>query len=142
MQNPDLNTITVQTKRRTTQTPARMLASEAIEAARDKKATDIVVLDMRIASGLADYFVLCTGMSDLQVKAVVEAVEMRIRDVFKERPWRVEGMDHHQWVLMDYVDLVVHVFSPERRAFYDLERLWSDAPSETAGEGPVALLSP
>ena len=142
MQKPDLKPRSALDKRRQTPTPVRALAREAVEAAKEKKAEDIVILDMRAASGLADYFVLCTGISDLQVKAIVEAVELRLKDAFTERPWHIEGADHRQWVLMDYVDLVVHVFSPERRAFYDLERLWSDAPSEAASDGPVALLSP
>ena len=142
MQKPDLKTRTAPDKRRKTPTPVRALAREAVQAAQEKKAEDIVILDMCAASGFADYFVLCTGTSDLQVKAVVEAVEMRLKEVCLERPWHIEGTDHCQWVLMDYVDLVVHVFSPERRTFYDLERLWSDAPSEAVGEGPVVLLSP
>ena len=118
------------TKKRQTETPVRELTRLAVEAAQEKKALDIVVMDMRQVSGLADFFVLATGVSDIQVKAVYEAVEDRIRKAFGERPWHREGEDHRQWVLLDYVDLVVHVFNPERRAFYDLERLWSDAPME------------
>ncbi len=107
-----------------------MLAAHAIDAALAKKAHDITVLDMRAVSGVADYFVVCTGESDLQVKAIFEAVEDRIKAQCQERPWHVEGADHRQWVLLDYVDLVVHVFIPEKRAFYSLERLWGDAPLE------------
>ncbi|MDE2731398.1 MAG: ribosome silencing factor [Bacteroidota bacterium] len=118
-------------KRRTTQTAVRALADEAIAAAVEKKAQGIVLIDMREVSGMADYFVVCTGDSDVQIKAIVEAVETRVRDRFRERPWHVEGADHRQWVLMDYVDLVVHIFTPERRSFYDLERLWGDAPCES-----------
>lgn len=121
-------------KKRKTTTPPRVLAAQAIEAAIEKKAVDIVVLDMHAVSGVADYFVICTGESDLQVKAIFEAVEDRIRQVCHERPWHHEGTDHRQWVLMDYVDLVVHIFSPEKRAFYDLERLWGDAPHERVPE--------
>ena len=121
-------------KKRKTPTPARVLAAEAIEAAIDKKALDIVVLDMRQVSGVADYFVICTGESDIQVKAIYEAIEMRIKEAYHERPWHHEGTDHRQWVLIDYVDLVIHIFSPEKRAFYDLERLWGDAPMERVPE--------
>lgn len=117
-------------KERTTLTSVKSLVEEAVAAAADKKAQNIVLMDMRQASGMADYFVVCTGDSDVQIKAIVEAVETRVRDRYQERPWHVEGADHRQWVLMDYVDLVVHVFTPERRSFYDLERLWGDAPCE------------
>ncbi len=117
-------------KKRKTRTPARVLAAHAIDAALEKKAHDVTVLDMRQVSGVADYFVVCTGESDLQVKAIFEAVEDRIKARCQERPWHVEGAEHRQWVLLDYVDLVVHVFITEKRAFYDLERLWGDAPIE------------
>ena len=129
-------------KKRETPTPVRILAQHAIGAALDKKASDVVVMDMRAVSGLADYFVICTGASDMQVKAIQENVEDRIKEECGERPWHREGQDHRQWVLLDYVDLVVHVFSPERRAFYDLERLWSDAPHEIAhlDQASIAML--
>ena len=117
-------------KKRKTPTSVRVLARHAVEAALSKKATDLVVLDMRAVSGVADFFVICNGDSDLQVKAIYEAVEDRIKEACEERPWHREGQEHRQWVLLDYVDLVVHVFSPEKRAFYDLERLWGDAPIE------------
>lgn len=132
-------------KKRNTGTPARALAAHAVDAALDKKASDITVLDMREVSGIADYFVLCTGDADLQVKAIVDAIQHRIREECDERPWKKEGEEHRTWVVLDYVDLVVHVFSEERRAFYDLERLWGDAPVEhVPDEAPssavVALL--
>lgn len=115
-------------KRRYSSTPADALTLHAVNAALDKKADDVVIIDMRAVSGVADYFVICSGASDIQVKAICEHIEERIRYACQERPWHREGEQHRQWVLLDYVDLVVHVFSPERRAFYDLERLWSDAP--------------
>lgn len=110
--------------------PARTLAQHALDAMLDKKAHDLLVIDMRRVSGVADYFVLGTGDSDLQVKAIVDAVRDRIREQCGERPWHTEGYEHRQWVLLDYVDLVVHVFSDQRRSFYNLERLWGDAPTE------------
>lgn len=121
---------TTRPKKRTTPTPARDLAHRAVDAVLDKKATDVVVMDMREVSGVADYFVVCTGESDRQVKAIADAVQDEIREAYKERPWHKEGLDHLQWVLLDYVDVVVHVFDSERRQFYDLERLWGDAPRE------------
>ena len=114
--------------------PAHLLAQHAIEAAFSKKAYDVVIMDMREVSGIADFFVLCSGTSDLQIKAIVQAIRDRIREFGNERPWHVEGTENHQWVLMDYVNLVVHVFNEEKRAFYDLERLWGDAPKESISE--------
>lgn len=131
-------------KKRKTPTPVRLLARHAVAAALDKKARDITVLDMREVSGVADYFVICTGDSDLQIKAIFEAVRSDIRDACDEKPWHREGTDSYQWVLLDYVDLVVHIFNEEKRAFYDLERLWGDAPMESVPDDgdveDVALL--
>ncbi len=123
------------------QTPVHVLVQHAVEAAMDKKAEDVVVMDMRAVSGLADYFVICTGASDLQVKAIHENVEDRIKAACGERPWHREGEEFRQWVLLDFVDLVVHVFLPERRAFYDLERLWKDAPQERMEARQTAHIS-
>ncbi len=106
------------------------LVENAVKAALEKKAEDIVVMEMADVSGLADFFVICSGNSDLQVRAIQENIEERLRIECDERPWHREGIAFRQWVLLDYVDLVVHVFRPERRAFYDLERLWKDAPLE------------
>ena len=118
----------------TSQLPVHELAQHAIEAAFSKKAIDVVVMDMRSVSGVSDIFVLCTGTSDLQIKAIYQAIRQRIREYGDELPWHVEGTDSLQWVLMDYVNLVVHIFSEEKRAFYDLERLWGDAPKENVSE--------
>jgi len=124
-------------KSRTTHLPVNELAQMAVEAAISKKAYDIVIMDMREVSGVADIFVLCTGSSDLQIKAIAEAVRMQIKENAQELPWHTEGTNNMQWVLLDYVDLVVHVFSEEKRTFYDLERLWNDAPKEEVDEDTV-----
>lgn len=113
-------------KRETTHPPTS-LAAAAIDAALGKKARDVVAMDVRGISGVTDLLVICTGDSDVQIKAVAEAVREELRTRFREKPWHVEGLDHLQWVLLDYVDVVVHVFTEERRRFYDLERLWGDA---------------
>ena len=118
----------------TSHLPVHELAQHAIEAAFSKKANDVVVMDMRSVSGVADIFILCTGTSDLQIKAIYQSIRERIRDFGDELPWHTEGTDSLQWVLMDYVNLVVHIFSEEKRAFYDLERLWGDAPKEAVSE--------
>jgi len=121
--------------------PAKVLALLAVEAALEKKAEQVLVMDIREVSGVADFFVLCTGTSEYQIKAIQASIEERLRDEAQERPWHREGQGYRQWVLLDYVDLVVHIFTPERRAFYDLERLWNDAPHElVTDEGEVAML--
>ena len=114
------------------------LVAHAVEAMLDKKARDITVMDMRDVAGFVDYFVIGTGDSKLQVKAVAEEIRARVRTQCDEKPWHMEGADAWQWVLLDYVDVVAHVFSPEKRAFYDLERLWGDAPRKDVG--PTGLL--
>ena len=124
--------------KRVTGVPAHILAREAVDALLEKKVRDIVVMDMKGVSGVADLFVLATGDSDLQVKAAVDSVRDRLRERFEERPWHVEGYEYRQWVLLDYVDLVVHVFMDERRSFYGLERLWGDAPREAVPDGGEA----
>ncbi len=91
-------------------------------------------MDMRDVSGVSDYFVICTGDSDIQIKAIADAIRERIKSECQELPWHTEGTGHHQWVLLDYVDVVAHLFDNERRGFYDLERLWGDAPRERVPE--------
>jgi len=110
---------------------AAELAALAVDGALSKKARDVVVMDLRGVTAIADFFVICAGESDLQVKAIAEEVERQIREHVGEKPWHREGLDHLQWVLLDYVDTVVHVFASERREFYALERLWGDARIET-----------
>jgi ribosome-associated protein len=110
--------------RRTRRLPAAIAA--AVEAARDKKATDLVVLDLRRSSAFTDFFLLCTGQSTRQVKAITDAIEARLRTA-RRAPSHLEGYERAEWVLMDYFDFVVHVFTPETRAFYALDRLWGQA---------------
>jgi ribosome-associated protein len=100
---------------------------ECTRAALDRKAYDLVVLETGRLSSIADYFVICNGRSDTQVQAIAEGVEAHLaaRGV---RPLSIEGLPHAQWVLMDYGDVVVHVFYVPVREFYDLERLWVRAP--------------
>jgi ribosome-associated protein len=106
-----------------------------VEAALDKKAKEVTVMDLRGISGEVDYFVICSGESDLQLKAVVESVVDRLRTEAGERPAHREGEPgSSKWIVLDYFDLVVHVFAPEQRAYYDLERLWGDAPTELVAD--------
>lgn len=99
---------------------------EAGRAAYSKKATDVVVLDLRKAGAFTDYFVLCTGQNPRQVKAIVDAIEEALR-VQRLRSTLVEGYDHAEWVLVDYFTFIVHVFTRDTRLFYSLERLWGSA---------------
>lgn len=102
----------------------------AVRAAESKQAKDIVVLDVRPATSFADYFVISTGASSRQVQAIADEVAHQLKNR-GERPSSLEGYSNAEWVLIDYGDLVVHVFSPKARAYYDLERLWRDAKSLT-----------
>ncbi len=92
------------------------------------KAHDIVLMDLRgIESAVCSYFVVCTGNSSTHVHSIAGQVEKQVSRTTGERPWHVEGADNAQWVLMDYADIVVHVFQEATRQFYDLESLWGDA---------------
>ncbi|MGE3274207.1 MAG: ribosome silencing factor [Vicinamibacterales bacterium] len=104
--------------------PAELKA--AITAALDKKALEMTVLDLRKASAFTDFFVICTGANPRQVHAIADGVEQALK-AEGVRPAHVEGYQRAEWVLVDYFDFVVHVFSPAARAFYGLERLWGDA---------------
>ncbi|MDA1028139.1 MAG: ribosome silencing factor [Bacteroidetes bacterium] len=121
-------------KKRKTHAPVKLITRLAVDAILEKKGRNIEVLDVRIVSGVADFFVIATGDSELQVKAIVASVRANLKEKAGERPWHVEGKEHHNWVLMDYVDLVVHVFLREQREYYSLERLWGDAPHATVDE--------
>lgn len=104
------------------------LIKEIVEGMEDRKAERITVMDLSgIENSICDYFVICEGNSNTQVKAISESVEERVREKLSEKPWHVEGRDRSEWVLMDYVDAVVHVFQKATREFYDLEGLWGDA---------------
>jgi ribosome-associated protein len=114
-------------KRRTSnRLPAQV--TRALRAAADKKATDIVVLDLRKAAGFTDFFLICSGGNTRQIRAVADSVRAALADE-GVKPAHVEGYDQGEWVLLDYFDFIVHVFAPETRVFYGLERLWGSAES-------------
>ncbi|HEX5431264.1 MAG TPA: ribosome silencing factor [Bryobacteraceae bacterium] len=98
----------------------------AVHAADSKQAKDVRVLDLREITSLADFFVICSGSNARQVQAIAEEIGQRLKQL-GERPSSIEGFDNAEWVLMDYGDCVIHVFSPSARTYYDLERLWRDA---------------
>jgi len=112
------------------------LAISSIELARlagkfalDKMASDVVILDLRELTSVTDYFVICSGSADIHVKAIADNVKDRLAGE-DHKPWHIEGAGLGSWVLMDYVDIVVHIFLKEKREYYALERLWGDAPVE------------
>lgn len=98
----------------------------AIRAAEDKQAHDITVLDLRNASGFTDHFVICSGANARQIHAIADAI-IEALSATGVKPAHLEGYERSEWVLLDYFDFIVHIFSPETRAFYGLERLWGNA---------------
>ena len=107
--------------------PERLATTIAAHAA-DKKAGDIVALDLREVAGYTDFFVICTGNSDRQTKAIHDGIQLGLKKQEALLPRRVEGVGESRWILMDYLDVVVHIFTPETRQFYRLESLWGDVP--------------
>jgi ribosome-associated protein len=99
----------------------------AVRAALDKKAENVVVLDMRKSGGFTDFFVICTGGNPRQITAIADGVRDSLKRDLDERPTLMEGIDKSEWILLDYFNFVVHVFSRDCRAFYGLERLWGNA---------------
>jgi len=99
---------------------------QIIDCIKDKKGTDIVILDIRGLSSLADYFIICTSDSGPKTRAITNYIK---KDLSKNKikPIQIEGLDHLDWVLMDYFDTVIHIFKKETREFYNIERLWADA---------------
>lgn len=111
-------------RRKTTRVPRQV--DLAIRAAEDKKATDVVVLDLRKAAGFTDFFVICSGSNARQIRAIADAVTEAL-GADGARPAHVEGYERSEWILLDYFDFIVHIFAPETRTFYGLERLWGNA---------------
>ena len=111
-------------KRKTTRLPAQI--DLAIGAAEDKKAVDLIVLDLRKAAGFTDFFVIASGTNPRQVRAIADAV-MEALAADGAKPAHVEGYERSEWILLDYFDFIVHIFAKETRLFYGLERLWGNA---------------
>jgi ribosome-associated protein len=109
--------------------------TRAVRAALDKKASQVVVLDLRHTPAFTDFFVLCSGQNSRQVKAIADSVEESLRAA-GVRPAHIEGYDRADWVLMDFFTFIVHVFAPHTRDFYSLERLWGDATRIDMGDEP------
>ena len=109
---------------------ADQLISLIITGIEEVKGNDIEILDLReIENTVCDYFVICSATSNTQVNAIVNSVNKTVSKAVQEKPWHVEGTENSEWILMDYVSVVVHVFQKHIREFYDLEGLWGDAKS-------------
>ncbi len=112
------------------QADADQIVAEIIKGIEEVKGHEIQILDLReIENTVCDYFVICSGTSNTQVNAIVNSVQKLVSKSLKEKPWHVEGSDNAEWVLLDYVHVVVHVFQKHIREFYDIEGLWGDAKS-------------
>ena len=111
------------------QVAAQTLAQSIVAGMQDKKGMEIVLLDLRaIPHAVADFFVICSGNSDTQVDALKDAVEEATRKQCGEGPWRMEGIQQREWIVLDYVNVVAHIFKKDKRGHYRLEELWGDAP--------------
>ena len=109
-------------------TDSQILCNAIVEGMQENKAQDIVVLDMRnIANAVTDFFVICSGESSTQVDGISPTVTRHTRKTLKEKPWHQEGKTNSEWILLDYVSVVAHIFYKDARHFYELEDLWSDA---------------
>ena len=115
------------------------LAREIARYAEDKKAIDLVELDLRGVLGYTDYFVICSGNTGRQAKAIQDGIAEGLKREHGTVPRRVEGSAEGGWILMDYLDVVVHIFTPQAREFYRLEQLWGEAPTRTESEDPDRL---
>lgn len=116
---------------------SELLATRAAELSLEKKGEDVKILDLRGLTSMTDFFVIITADSERKAKAVAEHIVDELK-LDGERPMHIEGLDTLHWVLLDYIDVVVHVFQPDERKFYDLESLWSDAPVTRVVEPPPA----
>ena len=114
------------------QSNSDLLITTIISGIEDVKGKEITILDLRkIENTVCNYFIICEGSSNTQVNAIVNSVQRKVSKSLKDSPWHVEGNDNAEWVLMDYVDVVVHVFQKHIRDYYDIEGLWGDAITTT-----------
>lgn len=109
-------------------TLSEKMSQVVVRGMQEKKALDIAVIDLRnIKNAIADFFVLCSGSSDTQLDAIADSVDEEVNKVFNENPWHAEGRENKEWILLDYANVVVHIFRKDKREFYALESLWGDA---------------
>ncbi|WP_034057430.1 ribosome silencing factor [Lacinutrix jangbogonensis] len=104
------------------------LIATIISGIEDVKGKETIILDLReIENTVCDYFIICEGSSNTQVNAIVSSIQKKVSKELKDKPWHIEGQDNAEWILMDYVNVVVHVFQKQIREYYDIESLWGDA---------------
>ena len=107
---------------------SELLSNIIVRGMQEKKAVDIVVMDLRkLKNAVADFFVVCSGNSDKQIDAIADSIDEEVSKAIKENPWHVEGKNNKEWMLLDYINVVAHVFKKDKREFYAIERLWGDA---------------
>ena len=106
---------------------SRTLVEHIIEGMQKIKAQDIVVMDVSKLTTLTDYFVVCSGTSDTQIKAIADSVEEEVQKQTGEKAWKKEGLQARSWIILDFINTVVHIMSTEKREFYNIERMWNDA---------------
>ena len=111
------------------------LARNCVWAAQEKKALDPIILDLREISSITDYLVICSAQSEPQIKAIANAVEVELKEKFERRPLAVDGFPTSQWIVIDYGDVMFHIFHEQKRPVYALEDLWSDAPQVSTLKG-------
>ena len=104
------------------------LSKAIVKGMQEKKASDIVVMDLReVKNAVADFFVICSGNSDKQLEAISDSVDEEVHKALKEKPWHSEGKNNKEWMILDYISVVTHIFRRDRMQFYSLEKLWGDA---------------
>jgi ribosome-associated protein len=104
------------------------LCDAIIKGMQEKKASEILLMDPRkVKNAVADFFILCSGNSDKQLDAIADSVDQEVYKALQENPWHIEGKNNKEWMLLDYIDVVVHIFKRDKREFFALEKLWGDA---------------
>ncbi len=112
----------------TSEISAQMLCDIIVKGMQEKKGTQIAIVDLqKLRQPVTDFFIICSGNTDRHVEAIADSVMNEVYKVNEENPWHIEGLENKQWVLLDYVNVVAHIFQKERRSFYGLEELWGDA---------------
>jgi ribosome-associated protein len=107
---------------------SQQLSEAIVKGMQEKKAHDIVVMDLRqVKNAVADFFVICSGNSDKQLEAISDSIDEEVYKALQENPWHTEGKNNKEWMLLDYINVVAHVFRKDKRQFYALEQLWGDA---------------
>jgi ribosome-associated protein len=108
-------------------TETEFLVDRIVHYIQEKKGEEIVVLDLREVTDITDFFIISSGTSNTHLKAIADEIREKIKDEVNVIPWHVEGYEVQKWILIDFVDVVVHIFTPDTREYYSLERLWDDA---------------